>query len=335
MMMTIKNTVVRHQLESATMPLMALSQNGSYNCCDEPDVYDDDCECANCGTCVCDQPIGGDNYLWGYSYKPFGSHYVDYLNGGFVILPITDAVESDMVYGMELEVEYRLPEFENVRTLLTYLNAAFGSHQSDSTAVWIGKEDSTVDVEFVSMPFTYRAWQAAQPALAIAMEFAQAKFRAFYAESAGGHIHVSKSLLSLTTMYAWIQFHYNNPGLIADIAQRSIGTDAEWCYLQKPDIPVAQIAKQKYGFPGRGALADSAHTIEHRYFRSNLRIERLNKNVEFLQSMFDYFSKLTYQDMARDGAHKLVGYLGHVSLNQATYPNLYTYLQKKGYISCV
>jgi len=317
-------------IDAAKMPQMALSQS-SDDCCEDPDYYDN--ECGSCGTYdeYWDSPEG---YLWSYGYKPFGSHYVDYVNGEFVTLPIDDNL-NQIIFGMELEAEYRSHDFDDVKTMLRYLNAAFGSVKNTSVAIWIAKEDSTVDVEFVSMPFTYGAWIAAQDILQVAMSFAQKHFRGFFAESAGGHIHVAKSVLSLTTMYAWLQFHYDNPGLIADIAQRGIGPDADWCYLQKPDISVARIAKQKYGFPNRGALADSHNTIEHRYFRSNLKLDRLNKNVEFLQSMYDYFSKLTYQDMARDKAHKLVAYLGHVSLNQETYPSLYTFLQKKGYISCV
>ena len=315
---------------TVTMPTMALSQGGT-NCCEDPDYYDD--ECQHCGEYDenWDRDTGD---LWSYGYKPFGSHYVDFVDGKFLKLPIDEQL-NQMIFGMELEVEYREHDFNNVKTMLTYLNAAFGSDKEHSVAVWIAKEDSTVDVEFVSMPFTYSAWIEAQDILQVAMSFAQKHFRAYYADSAGGHIHVAKSILSLTTMYAWLQFHYDNPGLIADIAQRGIGPDAEWCYLQKPHISVAQIAKQKYGFPNRGALADSHNTIEHRYFRSNLKLDRLNKNVEFLQSMFDYFNRLTYQDMARDKAHKLVAYLGHVSLNQETYPSLYKFLQKKGYISCV
>ncbi len=321
--------------ELGAMPTLALPSVDNDCGCDDPDYDSGDCECHNCGECICDS----NRLLWNYSYKPFGSHYVDFVDDAFVLLPVAE-VRNQMLFGLELEVESRHSSdaWDNeteIRRFLRFLNIAFGSTKSNDQAVWIGKEDGTVDVEFVSAPFTYNAWIQAQEVLEPAMLYAQEHFRAFYASSAGAHIHVAKSTLSLTTMYAWIQFHYDNPGLIADIAQRGIGADAEWCYLQKPDISVARIAKQKYGFPGRGALADTAATIEHRYFRSNLKLERLNKNMEFLESMFQYFSNLTYQDMARDGAHKLHAYLGFVALNQATYPNLYSYLQTKGYISCV
>ena len=318
-------------IDSYVMPKLALTQEPK--CCDEP--YIEDGYCQECDTDL-DMLDGDDRYLWNYSYKPFGGMFVDYVNDEFVWLPIDTLTTDTMIYGLELEVEYRdAHDMGYVVDTLTGINAAFGSTKQDSPCFCIGKEDGTVDVEFVTAPFTYRAYVAALPMLEITLEQAQEYFRAFYAHSAGAHVHVNKNSLSLTTAYAWIQFHYDNPGLIADIAQRSIGTDAEWCYLQKPDIPVAQIAKQKYGFPNRGALADTTATIEHRYFRSNLRPARISKNMEFLESMFTYFNTLTYQDMARDGAHKLYAYLAHVSLMRHQYPNLYDYLVRKGYISCV
>jgi len=292
--------------------------------------------CENCENYDCyvesDYPS-----LWNYGYKPFGGMYVDVIDGDFKWLPISNLTTSNpLVMGLELEVEYRSGyDFDDTLEFLTQLNAAFGSKYCTSPVFCIAKEDATVDVEFVTAPFTAAAFKKATTDLKIAFAYARERFKGFYAGSAGAHVHINKSGLSLTTAYAWIQFHYQNPGLIADIAQRSIGEDAEWCYLQKPSQPIAYIAKQKGGFPNRGALADSSYTIEHRYFRSNLRFERIAKNIEFLDSMQKYFNTLTYQDMARDGAHKLYAYLAHVSLMRHEYPNLYDYLVKKGYIACV
>ena len=318
------------KLESASMPRLALTD--SPECCEEMD-RDDDNYCENCDSYT---ENTGEKYLWNYGYKPFGSVYLDVVDDKFVWLLTDELTTSTMIYGLELEVEYRgRYDMNYVIETLKGINTAFGADKHDSPVVCIGKEDSTVDVEFVTAPFTYAAYLKALPILKVTLDEAQSYFKAFYANSAGAHIHVNKNSLSLTTAYAWIQFHYDNPGLIADIAQRSIGTDAEWCYLQKPDIPVAQIAKQKYGFPNRGALADTRNTIEHRYFRSNLRIERISKNIEFLESMHTYFNTLTYQDMARDGAHKLYAYLAHVSLMRHMYPHLYDYLVKREYIACV
>ena len=311
-----------------TMPHMALSTQGY--CCDEPDVYDDYCD--NCDQDVTD----GGVHLWGYSYKPFGTMYLDFIDGNFHWLPTAELPTSKLIYGLELEVEYRdAHDIDLVVDALTGINSAFGMRDENSPAFCIAKEDSTVDVEFVTAPFTFDAFVAAQQQLDVTLQFMQDYFKGYWSNSAGAHVHVNKSSLSLTTAYAWIQFHYQNPGLIADIAQRSVGPDAEWCYMQKPNMSVAKIAKYKGGFPNRGALADSYNTIEHRYFRSNLRVDRLSKNIEFLESMFQYFNMLTYQDMARDGAHKLYAYLAHVSLMRHQYPNLYNFLVEKGYIACV
>ena len=217
---------------------------------------------------------------------------------------------------------------------LAELNIAFGAVTKKSEPVWIVKNDATVDLEYVSMPMTLRAWHAG-------LELAEYLFQSFKIASewskafygpCGGHIHLDKDVFNNTYQYyAFLSMHYDNPKFIAAIAQRPIDSNSQWCYLQKPN-EFARYAKHKLRSPNRGAVNVSSTTIELRYFRSNLKIDRLLKNLEFAQSLFHYTSQLTYQDIARDKAHNLKYYLLWIKAYRNTYSNLFKYLVERKWI---
>ena len=217
---------------------------------------------------------------------------------------------------------------------LAELNIAFGAVTKNSEPVWIVKHDSTVDLEYVSMPMTLRAWRAGLELtdyLFQSFKVASEWSKAFYGPC-GGHIHLDKDVFNNTYQYyAFLSMHYDNPKFIAAIAQRPIDSNSQWCYLQKPN-EFAKYAKHKLRSPNRGAVNVSHSTIELRYFRSNLKVDRLLKNLEFAQSLFHYTSQLTYQDIARDQAHNLKYYLLWVKAYRNTYSNLFKYLVERKWI---
>jgi hypothetical protein len=216
---------------------------------------------------------------------------------------------------------------------LALLNISFGAYRKSDKAIWIPKYDSSVDIEFVSMPMTIRAWRTG-------LYIAQYKFNAFsqaatwgkgFFAACGGHIHIDKDLFTNTYQYyAFLAMHYDNPQFIASIAQRSIDSDSAWCYMAKPNN-FAKVAKDKLNSTRRGAVNVTEHTVELRYFRSNLKVERLLKNVEVLQAMFDYTSKLTYQDLASN-LHDLQLFLTYIKANRYQYSNLFNYLVLRRWI---
>lgn len=218
--------------------------------------------------------------------------------------------------------------------LLAQLNIAFGAVTKKSEPVWIVKHDSSVDLEYVSMPMTLRAWRAGLELteyLFNSFNVAAGWSKAFYGPC-GGHIHLDKDVFNNTYQYyAFLSMHYDNPKFIAAIAQRPIDNNSAWCYLQKPN-EFAKYAKHKLRSPNRGAVNVSSSTIELRYFRSNLKVDRLLKNLEFAQSLYHYTSQLTYQDIARDKAHTLKYYLLWVKAYRNTYSNLFDYLVQRNWI---
>ena len=189
---------------------------------------------------------------------------------------------------------------------LAELNASFGGVGIRNKPVWICKDDSSVDLEFVSAPMTLRAYKAGfaiNDELFNSFEFYQEFAKGYYGPC-GGHVHIDKALMESFSYYAFLAMHYENPELIADIAQRPIDSDSSWCYMQKPNS-LARVAKFKTGMASRGALNHTDYSLELRYFRSNLRTKRLLKNVEWIQSLYAFCTQLTFQDMSRDNAHRL------------------------------
>lgn len=217
---------------------------------------------------------------------------------------------------------------------LAQLNLSFGAIGTKSNAVWICKNDASVDLEFVSMPMTIRAAKAG-------FIIAKQKFNSFdkiakYAKAyygpCGGHIHIDKDSFTNTYQYyAFLSMHYDNPQFIAGMAQRSVGEENQWAYLYKPD-DFARVVKYKLNSNNRQAVNVTQNTVELRYFRSNLKVDRLLKNFELVQSMFTFTSAMTYQDIAKFKNNTLKYYLLFIRANRYNYPNLFNYLTIRNWI---
>jgi len=217
---------------------------------------------------------------------------------------------------------------------LAQLNLCFGAIGTKSHAVWICKNDSSVDLEFVSMPMTIRAFKAG-------LIIAKQKFNSFdriadfakaYYGPCGGHIHVDKDSFTNTYQYyAFLSMHYDNPKFIAAMAQRSVGSDNQWAYLYKPD-DFARVVKYKMNSSSREAVNVTTNTVELRYFRSNLKVDRLLKNFELIQSLYSFTSAMTYQDIAKFKNNTLRYYLLYILEKRYIYPSLFNFLAIRNWI---
>ena len=74
------------------------------------------------------------------------------------------------------------------------------------------------------------------------------------------------------------------------------------------------------------------NTVELRYFRSNLKVERLLKNLEFTQALYHFVTQLSYQDMSRDNGHKAKYFLLWIRAYRNTYKNLFNFLTSRGWL---
>ena len=241
---------------------------------------------------------------------------------------------EDGEYSRSMTENERIEWEEKSFKFLAELNLSFGAVGTQAERVWIAKDDSTVDVEFVSAPMTLRAYKAG---FAIAEHLFNtfeeySKVAKGYYGPCGAHIHIDKLTIDNPYQYyAFLSMHYENPELIAEVAQRSVDSGSQWCYLYKPD-EVARFAYYKSPSASRGAVAVKHDTVELRYFRSNLKPERILKNLEFTQALYQFVTQLSYQDMARDGNHKAKWFLLWIRAYRNTYSNLYSFLNMRGWL---
>ena len=295
--------------------------------------------------------------LHDYSHKPFGQTYFDCVaDGNWVINnPITDITDKAdfIVMGLELEVDVRNGskyDLENKIALARFvggINKAFGIDRNSPSTFAIAKHDSSVDYEIVTAPFTYRAWVQAQEALQPLFEEMKSFFKGYHAD-AGAHVHLPKEAFTTFRGFAFLQFHYLNPSFIATIGQRTVGTNSHWCELM--EIPrhedgegkatqgVALVAKNKTGLPNRGALNETARTWELRYFRSNMEFDRIVKNIQYCQALFEFLGGIQYSQLAQRGQRNALSsyaFVDYVRLHVDTYPVLHDFLLERGYIPCV
>ena len=276
--------------------------------------------------------------LHDYSHKPFGQTYFDYVADGYWVInnPITDITDKAdfIVMGLELEVDVRNGskyDFENKIALARFvggINKAFGIDRNSPSTFAIAKNDSSVDYEIVTAPFTYRAWVQAQEALQPLFEEMKSFFKGYHAD-AGAHVHLPKEAFTTFRGFAFLQFHYLNPSFIATIGQRTVGTHSQWCELR--DIPlrkdeegntyqgVALVAKNKTGLPNRGALNETTRTWELRYFRSNMEFDRIVKNIQYCQALYQFLGGIQYSQLAQRGQRHALSSYAFVDLRGGIY----------------
>jgi len=241
--------------------------------------------------------------------------------------------EDDYCHSGDSNFDYHQVN-KNLFKFLATLNASFGAIGTKANAVWIAKHDSSVDIEFVSMPMTIRAWRAGlivAETIFKSFKVISKDCKAFYGPC-GGHIHLDKDSFTNTYQYyAFLSMHYDNPAFVAGIAQRSVGQDNQWAYLYKPN-DFARVVKYKLRSQSRQAVNVTDHTVELRYFRSNLKIGRLLKNVEFVQSMYEFTRGMSYQDLAKFKSNTLKYYLLYIRATRHKYNNLFNFLVSRKWI---
>jgi hypothetical protein len=152
------------------------------------------------------------------------------------------------------------------------------------------------------MPSTLDAFEKLWPAKA--MEFAHiGGARSFHYSSCGIHIHVSRSAFSPSHMWKFIRFQMRNPVLCQTIGQRDDSSYASWFGLNQNLHELPKIVKGESQNRSRYvALNFQRHdTVELRYFKGNVLTSAIMKNMEFVDSMYEYTKQLSVADVMRGG----------------------------------
>ena len=300
-----------------------------YSTIDTNAVLCDDCVnfCPNCNEAYeyessCDECCPNECDLHSYDFMPAMKFY---RMVGDVAVNNWHAVHGELYMGIELEVEKMV---EHVDLFLSdanedHHNPEFVYAKSDGSL-------SSSGVELVTMPATLEAFKKMWPA--DAMDAARNRgARAFYYPSCGFHIHVSRSAFTPTHMWKFVRFQLKNPELCQRIGQRVSSSYAEWWGLEDELRSLPDTVKGKRTNHSRYVAINFQRraTVELRYFKGNILNEAIYRNVEFVDSMYEYTKHLTIRDI-RDGAFMKSRWMLWVKQNKERYPNLYSFLTGSG-----
>jgi hypothetical protein len=167
------------------------------------------------------------------------------------------------------------------------------------------KDDASIGAdgaELVTMPATLEAFAEVFPFDELD-DVRNLGARSFAYSSCGFHIHVSRSAFSATHLWRFVKFQLNNPALCQFIAQRETSSYATWDYEESERSSLPDYVKGKKS-NGRRYLAinfQNAQTVELRYFKGNILKNAILKNLEFVQSVYDYTKNMSISNVMQGG----------------------------------
>lgn len=299
---------------------------GEIYCIDERYVHGDDWLCERCYENV-DEDYDDDceGYVHSYGWKPNGNFYQD--DGTYK----TCCVGDDLYYGFELEVsgsQRFAPDFLDF-------------FASDEKQLYLKSDCSIIGggFEIVTHPMTYDY---------IHNHFAETlrkgldalKSRKFKGHNKGGmHVHMSRRAFTYDQWCRMVRMMdaEENEKAWLFLTQRKLGNLEDWAHLnmlRRGDIYSDRVGtdKGKKLFEERQymnsgtrycAINSTPNTIEFRIFNSNLRIERVLKNIEVCQSLYDFTAQ------TRSDNPKITTYINYVRRHKDKYPNLVAFLKEK------
>lgn len=116
-------------------------------------------------------------------------------------------------------------------------------------------------------------------------------FNSYDSNTCGMHIHISKKSFGTWQLYRFIKFFNEYKEFIVSISQRKVEQLKKWASIEdESESELIYKAKKKCGNSSRYCainLQNSA-TIEIRIFRGTLNFASFMKNIEFIDSLFNY-----------------------------------------------
>jgi hypothetical protein len=255
------------------------------------------------------------DYIHNYSYRPH--FYFHSVKDG--IVKTSDYADDQLYMGIELEIAKMEDKVETFVDNLSAAQADFVYFKEDGS---IGNDGA----ELVTMPATIDAFNKVFPF----RQLDNARLsgaRSFYYVNCGFHIHVSRSAFTATHMWKFVKFQLVNPKLCQLVAQRENSSYASWIYSIEDNNPLPDYVKGKRANGNRYLAINfqNRSTVELRYFKGNLLKSSILKNLEFVQSIYDYTKQLTAADIVKN--HGLKEYKYYLWLqSQDSYDNLKQFL---------
>jgi formylmethanofuran dehydrogenase subunit E len=339
------------------------SSCGEYVCNDDVDYYGGSAYCQSCydedfTTCQdCGEAISRDNACYDdddngpYCYGCYDSR--DDRDGRFhchgsdLTVRFHDGrsgihhepLEGTMYYGMELEME--APENDR--------NDVIEAIADNSENDWYLEEDGSLDngIEVIAHARTFESWRGFWKTYDVNVLKMAGKYgcKAHDSGTCGIHIHTSLEAWDSEQLFRLFSIIYSpaNYANILTISQRKESALNQWASLRICDIGIfkddedtdgddiqnykERIEDKKNPFGSRyAALNITSRTLEFRLFNSNLRIERVRKNMEFVHALYCY----TKGETRNASWHGLVSWIVR---NKGDVENLYAFCVEKGIIA--
>lgn len=234
--------------------------------------------------------------------------------------------KAGLFIGMELEVENCSddePEMEDDycstetnELARGFLDAVDPNRAEDLLYL---KHDGSLDNgwEIVTHPCSFEFWMKEFPFEKIEALKLQG-IRSGNTETAGNHFHLSKQAFTNYHLYKFMKFHYDNEPLMLFMAQRD---PEHWGAFNQKDELVHQ-AHYKEGNHERYTAINlqNFYTVELRYFKGNLRKDRLKSRIQFIHAAFVFTKQAGANDLTTEK------FMDFVKNNRKTYRDLFDYL---------
>lgn len=198
----------------------------------------------------------------------------------------------------------------------------------DNDLVYLEKDNSVEGFEIITQPMT-REYATEVFPNKISEGFKFLRNNNFKGHDAGGiHIHVANYGDMRLTLYRLKRLLYNidskQQSLLLELTQRKKDDLIQWADNQVPfNMSIAWACLQDTRYEALN-LDDRTGTLEFRIFNSNLRVERISKNIEMVYALLDYINSSSW-----NSSSDLYDWMRFVYDNNVVYPNLYLFMEEK------
>lgn len=269
--------------------------------------WDDDRDKAYCSSCY-DKKIQNKIINSYHSHDNWTVHYTENERD--------DYMSDKLTLGLEIEVEGD-----------TYFADGF-MKRVDNDLIYLEKDSSVEGFEIITQPMT-REYATEVFPNKISEGFKYLRGNDFKGHNAGGiHIHVANYGDTGLTVYRLKRLLYNidskQQSLLLELTQRNKYELERWADNQVPfnmSIEYAWFQDNRYEALN---LDDRTGTLEFRIFNSNLRVERISKNIEMVYALLDYINSNSW-----NSSSDLYDWMKFVYDNNAIYPNLYLFMEEE------
>ena len=227
-----------------------------------------------------------------------------------------DYMSDKLTLGLEIEVEGNTEFAEGFM------------ERVDNDLIYLEKDGSVEGFEIITQPMTRKyATEVFKDKIAKGFNFL--KENDFRGHNAGGiHIHVANYGDTRLAVYRLKRLLYNldskQQSLFLKLTQRTKNDLIQWADNQVPfDMSIEYACLQGNRYESLN-LDDRTGTLEFRIFNSNLRVERILKNIEMVYALLDYVNSSSW-----NSSSDLYDWMKFVYDNNVLYPNLYLFIEEK------